>query len=229
MTINERNLVNDYVKITTPELALGELQASFENIPLDKHFKGGYRHRTQSRFAYQDGTIVRLENADLYQSSDINRLENYGGIRRDYNDLPEGIEDNAAFKALIEHWAEGIDKTSFNFSAHQIRTLGSGEPVPEGRHRDGYEYVGVFVVDRKDITDESALTNVWEIDTDTKIVDNVVLQPGQLVSFDDRRVIHDASPLVPVNESTARRDVIILTYPDHREILENGEVPEIRR
>ncbi|MFK4298181.1 hypothetical protein ABH924_003342 [Arthrobacter sp. GAS37] len=220
--------MNDHVKITTPALDLYELQESFENIPLDKHFEGGYRHRTQSRFSFQDGTIVRLENVELFQSSDINPLENYGGIRRDYNDLPEGIEDNASFKALIQHWAAGIDAPAFNFSAHQIRTLGAGQPVPEGRHRDGYEYVGVFVVDRHDITDESALTSVWEIGTDKKIVDNVVLRPGELVSFDDRRVIHDASPLIPINESTARRDVIILTYPDHREILEHGEVPEIR-
>ena len=220
--------MNEHVRVTRPDLDLAEIQSAFDEIPLDRHFNGAYRHRTQSRFHFADGTITRLPKVDLFQSSEINKLENYGGIRREYDELPSGIEEWPSFRELVRHWAGQFGLDEFDFSAHQIRTRGSGEPVPEGRHRDGYQYVGVFVADRHKIAEDSALTNVWDINTDQKIITDVVIGAGELVSFDDRRVIHDASPLIPLDGDASHRDVLILTYPDHKEVLEHGEVRALK-
>lgn len=211
--------------IITPHLDLGVIQDTFSEIPTDVHFGGSDRYRTQSRMKYSNGKIKRLEVAPLFQSSDINKLENYGGIKRDYDELPEGIEENDEFVKLVEAWAADRFGPEFDFSAHQIRTVNGGDPVPEGRHRDGYEFVGVFVANRWNLTRDSATTTVWDIHTDEVLYGPQALEAGQMVVFDDRRVIHDASPLSPAGAGQAGRDVFILTYPDHQVILNQGEVP----
>lgn len=216
------NFVYDIIK---PNLNLQVIQETFSKIPTDVHFSGSNRYRTQSRMKYNNGKIERLEVAPLFQSSKINKLENYGGIKRDYDELPEGIEENNEFIKLVEAWSDGRFGTEFEFSAHQIRTVDGGDPVPEGRHRDGYEFVGVFVANRWNLTQDSAATTVWDIHTDEVLYGPQSLEAGQMVVFDDRQVIHDASPLTPAGDGGAGRDVFIFTYPDHKVILDQGEVP----
>ncbi|MFL0426251.1 2OG-Fe dioxygenase family protein [Micrococcus luteus] len=211
--------------IITPDLNLDDLQKAFLDIPEDLHFSGTDRFRTQSRMKYSNGVIERIEAAPLFQSSEINKLENYGGVKRNYSELPEGIEKNAEFVKMVTAWAGGRFGDHFEFSVHQIRTVDGGDPVPEGRHRDGYEFVGVFVVNRWNLTENSAETTVWDIHTDEVLFGPKALAAGQMVIFDDRKVIHDAGPLTPLDENGAGRDVFILTYPDHKVVLDNGEVP----
>nr|MDT0658612.1 2OG-Fe dioxygenase family protein [Micromonospora sp. DSM 115978] len=213
------------VQITRPEVDLAELQRTFDDIPRDPYLKVGVRHRTQSRFRYEPDRLALLDRVDLYQSEDINPLEQYGGIVRTYPDMPEWVQTSPAFRAFIDHWLSLVPVPVTEFSAHQIRTVGDGMPVPEGRHRDGYEYVAVYVVKRQGITADCARTTVWDVATDERIIDEVVLDEGELVTFDDRLVLHDVSPLVPSGDvADAYRDVIILTYPDHSKTLEHGKV-----
>jgi len=219
--------VTGKLQITRPDVDLVELQRTFDGIPRDPYLKVGVRHRTQSRFRYEPDRLVLLERVDLYQSEDINPLEQYGGIVRTYSDMPEWVQTSAAFRGFIDHWLSLVPVPVTEFSAHQIRTVGDGMPVPEGRHRDGYEFVAVYVVERKGITADCARTTVWDAATDELLVDGVVLDEGEMVSFDDRLVLHDASPLVPSgNVAHAYRDVIILTYPDHSKTLDHGKVVE---
>jgi hypothetical protein len=213
------------VEITRPNADLAELQRTFDGIPRDPYLKVGVRHRTQSRFRYEPDRLVLLDRVDLYQSSDINPLEQYGGIVRTYPDMPAWVQTSPAFRAFIDHWLSLLPVPVTEFSAHQIRTVGDGSPVPEGRHRDGYEFVAVFVAKRHGITADCARTTVWDAATDERIIDEVVLDDGEMVTFDDRLVLHDVSPLVPAGDvADAYRDVIILTYPDHSKTLEHGKV-----
>lgn len=215
----------DTVRITRPDVDLAEIQRAFDGIPRDPYLKVGIRHRTQSRFRYEPDRFVLLERVDLYQSSEINPLEQYGGIIRTYPDMPEWVQTSPAFRAVIDHWLSLVPVAVEEFSAHQIRTVGDGMPVPEGRHRDGYEYVAVYVVKRQGITADSARTTVWDVATDERIIDEVVLRDGEMVCFDDRLVLHDVSPLVPSGKlADAYRDVIILTFPDHSKTVEHGKV-----
>ncbi|HEY6798667.1 MAG TPA: 2OG-Fe dioxygenase family protein [Kineosporiaceae bacterium] len=213
------------VRITRPDLDLSELRRSFVDIPRDPYLTVGVRHRTQTRYRIEPDRLVALERVQLFQSTDINPLQQYGGIKREYPDLPGWLQTSSAFRALVDHWLSLVPVPVGEFSAHQIRTVGDGMPVPEGRHRDGYEYVAVFVVERHAIRDGCARTTVWDAATDEPVLQDVVLHDGEMVSFDDRLVLHDVTPLVPSGAvAKAYRDVIILTYPDHSKTLRHGKV-----
>ena len=180
--------------ISTPTSHVAELQRTFDGIPDDPYLEGGYRGRTQSRFERRDGVITRMDPVDLYQSSEVNKLENYGGIQRTYPELPAGIENSQAFIELIEEWFSGFDLGDATFSVHQIRTRSGGDPVPEGAHRDGYQFVGIYVVARENIPDDSGLSTVWDASGQVVFEDRLLAE-GELLSFDDREFVHDVTPV----------------------------------
>lgn len=135
------------------------------------------------------------------------------------------MDSDESLVELVSHWFGQFGRASGPVSVHQIRTLVNGDPVPEGPHRDGYQYVGVFVVSRVNVAPGSALTTVWNESTDEKLVSDVRMEPGTLLSFDDRKVVHDVGPVAPEASSfPGYRDVLILTFPDHGYVAEHGEV-----
>jgi hypothetical protein len=199
-----------------PELDLSVIKRTFDQIPLDPHFEPGYRYRTQSMFRIKsNGDFELLPRKPLYQPQYINSYENYGGKIREYDDIPTWIIQDINFKKLITSWFETLPITTDRFSVHQIRTTtNGGETVPEGRHRDGYEYIGVFVVNRQNITEDSATSTVWLGNTSIELY-NGVLKEGMLISFDDKLVTHNVNGITALNpEEKCLRDVLILTVPD---------------
>ncbi|MHB8623861.1 MAG: 2OG-Fe dioxygenase family protein [Sulfuricaulis sp.] len=203
-----------------PRVDLGKLKTSFERIPLDPHFAPGYRCRTQSRFAIRnDGHLELLPAVPLYQTLDINPLQGYGGIYREYADVPRWLQDSPDFEALVNVWLSHVPCEVKTFSAHQIRTNGSGLPVPEGRHRDGYDWVGLYVVHRHNINPACAKSTIWWEKTE-EILMQGVLQEGELLTIDDQMVTHYTTGLVPENpDDPSYRDVFIFTVPDHSAML----------
>jgi hypothetical protein len=207
--------------LACPDVDLEQIKRSFENIPRDPHFEAGYRCRTQSRYRLQDGAMRLLDRFPLFQPSAINPLENYGGIVRDYDDLPAWLAESPHFLRLVKTWLSFVPYDVQDFSAHQIRTEGGGKPVPEGRHRDGYDHVALFVVNRHNISRQSARTTVWDSLTDARLLDNVLLEEGDLLCLKDTDVLHFTSALEPsADANDSYRDVIILTTPDHSKIYD---------
>jgi hypothetical protein len=109
------------------------------------------------------------------------------------------------------------------------RVLGAPDPYRRGRvTRAGgppSRRLRIRCRVRGETAADCARTTVWDAATDERIIDEVVLDDGEMVTFDDRLVLHDVSPLVPAGDvADAYRDVIILTYPDHSKTLEHGKV-----
>lgn len=212
--------MQDNFEIVKPDLNVDAIKRHFDSIPADIHFEeGDYRYRTASILEYNDGDLKLLENIPLYQSLNYNTLEGYGGKSRKYADIPREMVDCPDFRKLIDSWISTLPIKVDRFSAHQIRTKAPGAPVPEGRHRDGYDWIGMYVARRQNINSETGVTTVWANDGE-QVLSKGVLQEGTLISFDDREVIHYTSPVDPANENEAIRDVIILTIPDHSFVLE---------
>lgn len=198
---------------TTPDVDLAYLQASFDKVPYDHYFTKGQRYRTTSRVAITDSGFKLLPKIPLYQPPSVNKLEKYGGISRDYEDAPVELIESEPFRKLITHWISmtGLDPESF--SVHQIRTMGDGDPVPEGRHKDGTDWTGLYVVKRSEIEDHSARTTYW--DAEENIVFQDVLQEGELTAFDDTKYTHTTTGLIPKRGAQSYRDVFVLTLPEH--------------
>jgi len=199
-----------------PDIDLSVIQRSFDEIPIDPHFEPGYRYRTQSLYEImEDGQFKILHSKPLYQPTYINSYNNYGGKTREYDNLPTWLIDDSNFNALVNAWIDTLPGDIDRFSAHQIRTVSDGgEVVPEGRHRDGYDYIGVFIVNRKNITDDCAISIVWVGDTDHELFNGVV-EPGTLLSFDDKLLMHNVGSIKAKDgRKDCLRDVIIFTVPE---------------
>ncbi len=202
------------------------LRSALNQTPHDHHFGADFRFRSMSRFEITDGDppFRRLDKYPLYQSSGINPIENYGGIYRDYGELPDALTDSPEFIKVVRLWIESLPAEQKTFSVHHIRTLAPGAPTPEGRHRDGYEYVGIGVMQRRGIDAESAVTRIWDRESKDLVLERA-LQEGDLVVFDDRKHLHSTSDVELARQcDDGVRDVLIFTVPDHAQINESYEV-----
>jgi len=204
----------------TPDVDLGVLQRSFDHVPRDHYFTQGQRFRTTSRVAITPDGLKLLRKLPLYQPPSVNKLEKYGGISRDYEDAPVSLIESEAFRQLINEWISLTGTKPTSFSVHQIRTTGDGLPVPEGRHKDGTDWTGLYVLKRFEIAEDSARTTYW--DRDGEVVMDDILQEGELMTFEDSHYTHNTTCLVPKDKSISYRDVFVLTLPEHGDNLKGG-------
>jgi hypothetical protein len=227
--VRPRTFTNPRILRTYPALGeggLAVLEDGFRGLPIDPFCTGGYRHRACSRFdcsrLASSGQLRPLPRVPLFQSSEFNPLPGYGGVVRDYPDLAERLVRSEALRRLALAWMSMIPARLRTLSVHQIRTTAPGEPVPEGRHRDGNDWVGLFVVARHGIAAESGRTRVWNLED--QVVFEGVVQPGELVTFDDRLTQHDTTPVIARAEADgpAYRDVFVFSSPDHQHYIKDA-------
>jgi hypothetical protein len=199
---------------TTPMLDLNELKKYFNHVPYDIYFKPRSRYRTTSRIRRTNDGLELMPKVPLYQPSYVNKLDSYGGIDRHYEDVPEDMIKTEAFSVMIEDWIAAIPFEVNSFSVHQIRTVDCGNPTPEGAHRDGTDWTGVYIVNRSNIKNTSGKTVYWN-NQGEKMIDHVFPE-GTLISHFDRYFTHLATPIEKLNENNPSfRDVFVLTTPEH--------------
>jgi hypothetical protein len=104
----------------------------------------------------------------------------------------------------------GTPHTTWCIEAHQFRidtTDGIGRPTPEGAHRDGVDFVAVFMLGRVGI--KGGETRVFEANGPHG--ERFTLsEPWSLMLLDDTRVIHESTPIQPLAEG-GHRDTLVLT------------------
>jgi len=108
-----------------------------------------------------------------------------------------------------------------------------GLPAVEGFHQDGNRHVGMLVVNRNNITDDSGVSQYVMDDngkkTDELIFDEVI-PPGKLIYWNDKRVWHYGSELkvADVNRNNGRgvRDIIIMSAKTPPANMPIGPVPQ---
>ena len=94
--------------------------------------------------------------------------------------------------------------------AHQFRIDtqgGIGRPTPEGAHRDGVDFVAVFMVGRSGI--KGGETRVFEA-AGPHGQRFTLSEPWSLLLLDDARVIHESTPIQPLADA-GHRDTLVIT------------------
>jgi hypothetical protein len=184
----------------------------FDNLPVDPYIQGHFRRRRFSRFTGTPENLHRLEHKYFVQSAQINKLA--GGIKRDFPELDDCLLEVGEFQRLIAAFIDfsKIDPLVREMGVHQIRIVASrneqGEPAPEGIHKDGFDFVGIFCIKRQAIS--GGETHLYRAKDQPPIFDKI-LQPGEFVMVNDRTLYHYASPVAPTGDGPGTRDVFVIT------------------
>jgi|TARA_B110000495_G_scaffold98047_1_gene84869 hypothetical protein len=193
---------------------IGVFEDYFENMPYDPYVKGDFRKRRYSSIKKDHyGNFEILPHKKFIQTAKINDL--LGDVEREYEELDEELISSEAFNKIVDGFVNlsRINPYITEIGIHQMRILSSdyikGEPAPEGRHQDGFDYVGIFCARRVNVTGGESEVFLNK-DDETSIL-RKVLDENELLIVSDRDVFHNATKLQPVDLELGYRDVFVFT------------------
>ena len=202
--------------VGSPLSELNALLPFWDHMPLDAHLKdgGSYRRRRHSCFEFQHNNLTPTPHRAHWQSLDYNAL--HGGMDRWFEPMSQDMVTLPVWTQLLTAFAQACSQwrnkphAHWCIEAHPFRidcSQGIGRPTPEGAHRDGVDFVAVFLLHRKNI-----------IGGETRVFDAhgpqgerfTLQQPWSVLLLDDARVIHESTPIQPLGH-IAHRDTLVLT------------------
>jgi hypothetical protein len=195
--------------------ALHAFDDRWNELAPDRYLKDGgrYRRRRHSCFVVDGASVVQAPHRAHWQSLDYNAL--HGGMHRWFEPMQADMVAQPAWTRLLIALAERFSHlkpvSRWYVEAHQFRidtAEGIGRPTPEGAHRDGVDFVAVFLVGRSGIS--GGETRVFEADGPNGQRFTLV-EPWTLLLLDDARVIHESTPIQPLADY-GHRDTLVLTY-----------------
>ncbi|MBI2748890.1 MAG: 2OG-Fe dioxygenase family protein [Burkholderiales bacterium] len=197
--------------------ALTDLMAlvpSWNDLPPDQYLKDGgrYRRRRHASYVIRDGQLQPVPHRAHWQPLEYNAL--HGGMQRWFEAvLPETAAQSAWSNLLLALGglcSQLKGQQPWFVEAHQFRidtTDGIGRPTPEGAHRDGVDLVAVFLVGREGV--KGGETRVFEA-AGPNGQRFTLSEPWSLLLLDDRRVIHESTPIQPLDPD-GHRDTLVIT------------------
>jgi hypothetical protein len=194
-------------------LDLDGLKPFFDDLPVDPYIKGNYRLRRLSRFSVADNELIKLPHGYLFQSKEYNPL--VGDIKREFEEIDDRTIELDVFRKMVLAFSDSCKlHPEVEIGVHQIRTTCSpnnyGNPAPEGIHRDGTDFIGIFSVGRQNI--EGGETHLYTAKKE-KPAFKKILHPGELLLVNDHEFYHFTTPIKPASEGVGTRDVFVLTCP----------------
>jgi hypothetical protein len=148
-----------------------------------------------------------------WQPLEYNAL--HGGMQRWFAPMQPSVTQAPVWGQLLVALGDAcrtlrrVDR--WHVEAHQFRidtTDGIGRPTPEGAHRDGVDFVAVFLIGRQGV--KGGETRVFEANGPHG-QRFTLTEPWSLLLLDDERVIHESTPIQPVTTG-GHRDTLVLTY-----------------
>jgi len=215
---------NGYVVVSAETVAqiaktsLSELLALnvfWNDLPRDPYLKDGgrYRYRRHASYEIKGDALLAVPHRAHWQSVDYNAL--HGGIERRFEPIQAQLASSPAWQSLLLGMAHVLSSlkpvTTWFVEAHEFRidtTDGIGRPTPEGAHRDGHDFVAVFILDRVAI--KGGETRVFEANGSAGLR-FTLSQPWSLLLMNDERMIHESTPIQPTGVH-GHRDTLVLTY-----------------
>jgi hypothetical protein len=194
--------------------ALNGWCASWNDLPPDSYLRDGgrYRRRRHSCFVVAGNDLTQVAHRAHWQPVAYNAL--HGGMQRHFEPMRPDIANADAWRHLLV-WLGQVcsdlrGAQTWYLEAHQFRidtTDGIGRPTPEGAHRDGVDLVAVFMVGRHAI--KGGETRVFDAEGPNG-QRFTLSEPWSVLLLDDKRVIHESTPIQPLAED-GHRDTLVVT------------------
>jgi hypothetical protein len=200
-----------------PATTFEDWHGLWADLPPDPHLRDGgrYRRRRHGCFVVNADKVAAAPHRAHWQPVEYNAL--HGGIQRWFEPLPASLMNDPAWLRLLQ----GLGKVAsalrgpqtWFVEAHPFRIDtegGIGRPTPEGAHRDGVDLVVVLIIDRQNI--KGGETRVFDANG-PQGVRFTLAQPWSALILDDERVIHESTPIQPVDpQQPSWRDTLVLTF-----------------
>ncbi|HEX6706621.1 MAG TPA: 2OG-Fe dioxygenase family protein [Albitalea sp.] len=198
--------------------ALAALRPSWDSLPPDAYLRDGgrYRRRRHSCFVVEGELVMPSPHRAHWQPVEYNAL--HGGLERWFEPMDAAVVAQPAWTSLLRSLAAVCSALKgaqpWFVEAHQFRidtTDGIGRPTPEGAHRDGVDFVVVALIDRTGV--KGGETRVFDADGPSGIR-FTMSEPWTALVLDDERVIHETTPIQPLDPSApgGHRDTLVLTF-----------------
>ncbi len=165
-------------------------------------------------------SVWNLPQYAMQQSIKYNPV--HGDMRREYPPISEAITKSKDFHNLLIHyasffgWSDAI--VLVQFQRVDCLTSRIGLPTVEGFHQDGNRHVGMLVVNRNNITNDSGVSQYAMDDNGKKsdeLIFDEVIPPGKLIYWNDKKVWHYGSELKvadpKINNGRGVRDIVIMS------------------
>ena len=196
---------------------LQALAGFWDDLPPDAHLRDGgrYRRRRHSCFVVEGGQVDQVPHRPHWQPVEYNAL--HGGFERWFEPMVPAMAQAPALAAMLQALAGCATNLwphigRWYCEAHPFRidcTDGIGRPTPEGAHRDGVDLVAVVLVARHNV--KGAETRVFDA-RGPQGMRFTLAQPWSVLLLDDERVIHESTPIQPLDPlQPAWRDTLVLT------------------
>jgi hypothetical protein len=187
---------------------------SFDELPDDAFLKGDFRFRKR-RYGLgtlSSGGVKWVDRADaFYQSELINSYS--GGMKRYYDPIGLCVKEYVD-TVLIKEVSEFLPSAFYSLGVHQMRVVTEnnriGMPAPEGIHQDGFDFVVTACVSVNNIVGGNSI--LVDSKDHGNLVYEKILNPFEMLLFDDRIHAHYVSPIVPKMPGKGFRDVFVLTF-----------------
>ena len=207
----------DFAGLAGCELGqLNALKSYWDDLPPDGYLKDGgrYRRRRHSCFVVDADQATTVPHRPHWQPVEYNAL--HGGMQRWFEPLAPALAAHPQWSQLLT-WLARVSNARTQpqpwfVEAHQFRidtTDGIGRPTPEGAHRDGVDFVAVFMVERSNI--KGGETRVFDA-AGPSGQRFTLTESWSLLLLDDARVIHESTPIQPIAEGQGGwRDTLVVT------------------
>ena len=187
---------------------------SFNKLPPDTNEKSQgkyFRYRKFSRMIFEKNNFSLLSDTNFFQNKKTNRYA--GGKVRKFKPINTKVLNEFA-KIFKHNFLEKMPNRKIEVGFHQLRIKCGknfvGYPVPEGWHKDGFEFVIILNIGSKNIKGGvSRIKNEIDIDHD---VFSWFLKKGEYILLNDRKFFHYTDPINVMNNKTeGSRDTLVIT------------------
>jgi hypothetical protein len=203
------------IEMTKTAVDLPAFAAQWNELPADPYLTDGkpfrFRRHAQVVFDADTGELTILPPADYLQAAANNSL--FGGVPRRFAPVEWTPATSRLITLLVRASVGRVLRLPGRslINLHQVRIVGgprhAGTPVPEGRHRDGFDFISIHLVGRD--VDGGGETTLVSDDGCTATV--TLAEPMDAVYIDDRRFSHDTTPIVGEGRQV-RRDVLLMSF-----------------
>lgn len=194
--------------------------ASFDSLKPSAYKDGAYRLRRYSTFVYDQNNkqaILQASSA-FVQADELNSFQ--GNVAREYDDLTQETIQSKDFLRMMDVFADEVNLPQrCTIEVHQMRIVAknAGESAiatPEGIHQDGFDYVGVFTINRKNVSGGQLL--IWQNRDDSEPLAMLDPKIGDYCLINDKNLWHSATNVTAEKAGEGYWDLFVLTAHEVR-------------